>query len=68
MKRREHSVQDGNPPAKLRRYKAADWGGGVDAPQLWYDALEEWREEHDDSVSVDPDSEWPDVPFDPSTI
>lgn len=68
MRRRPPAVVKGDPPAELRRYRAADWGSGPDSPVLWYAALDAWHEEHGESVAVDPDCDWPDVPFDPKAI
>ena len=48
-------------PTELHQYKSSNWGDGKEAPQRWCDALDAWHEEHGETVSVDPDSEWSDV-------
>ena len=68
MRRRTQEPAEGDAPLRLRRYNAADWGGGKEAPQRFWDAHDAWRDEHGEDVEIDPDSEQPDVPFDRSMI
>lgn len=66
--RRRATLPEPSPLDCLRRYDAADWGGGPDAPQRWYDARTAWAAEHGECVEPDPDTEWPDVPFNADEI
>ena len=66
MRRREIHDEHGTP-LRLLRFEADEWGGGPDAPQRWYDAIQEWREAGND-ITHPPWTVWPDVPFDPSMI
>lgn len=65
MRRRE--IHDDKVPLRLLRFDAGEWGGGPDAAQLWYDALDEWRDAGND-ITHPPGIEWPDVPFNSEMI
>jgi len=67
VRRRENNDEPGAMPLRLVRFDPDEWGGGPEAPQRWYDALDEWRDAGNE-IMHPLWTVWPDVPFDESMI
>ncbi|MFW6776263.1 hypothetical protein ACOACO_18425 [Nocardioides sp. CPCC 205120] len=65
MRRRIRPDDERGTPLRLRRYVSSEWDG---QPQRWYDARDAYNRETGEPPAADPDTKWPDVPFDPRSI